>query len=308
MDRLILGDFEFTLSEVPAELPLGGEQMLHVTKNIGGKRHIRTTGRDDSAIEWHGLFIGSTAFSRMRYLDGLRVAGKALLLTYAELRYTVVIKSFKATYLRDNRIKYSISLEVLEDTGSQVNVLVEPSIDGMASNEIEGIYQRIDMSTFDTTQEVTDDMVQDTPLSGFINQVNVAIKSVSGFAKATQAQIDSVLLPIQQARQRVDILIAAVNNTIGNITNLGGLADEVEAIKRTMGNGINLFHINTNLGRLQKLLTDVTRPVKTIRTSANLYQVAVEQYGDATRWTDIAKANNLTDPMLSDLTTLKIPA
>lgn len=39
----------------------------------------------------------------------------------------------------------------------------------------------------------------------------------------------------------------------------------------------------------------------------NLFQLAAAQLGDATQWIRIAQLNNLSDPMLSGVTTLLIP-
>lgn len=40
---------------------------------------------------------------------------------------------------------------------------------------------------------------------------------------------------------------------------------------------------------------------------SNLYQVAAEQLGSALQWINIAKLNNLVDPVLSGQTRLLIP-
>jgi L-ascorbate metabolism protein UlaG (beta-lactamase superfamily) len=40
----------------------------------------------------------------------------------------------------------------------------------------------------------------------------------------------------------------------------------------------------------------------------NLFRIAAEQLGDATQWIRIAQANGLSDPMLSGVVTLRIPA
>lgn len=45
----------------------------------------------------------------------------------------------------------------------------------------------------------------------------------------------------------------------------------------------------------------------TITTTANLFAIAAQQYGDATAWLQIARANGLSDPFLPGLTTLTIP-
>ncbi len=43
-------------------------------------------------------------------------------------------------------------------------------------------------------------------------------------------------------------------------------------------------------------------------TGGNLFQVAAQQLGDATQWLRIARANGLSDPILTGLVTLTIPA
>jgi hypothetical protein len=40
----------------------------------------------------------------------------------------------------------------------------------------------------------------------------------------------------------------------------------------------------------------------------NLFRIAAEQLGDATQWIRIAQLNGLSDPMLSGVVTLRIPA
>ena len=40
----------------------------------------------------------------------------------------------------------------------------------------------------------------------------------------------------------------------------------------------------------------------------DLYRIALEQFGDATAWVAIARANGLTDPTLRGVVKLSIPA
>lgn len=42
-------------------------------------------------------------------------------------------------------------------------------------------------------------------------------------------------------------------------------------------------------------------------SGGNLFQVAVEQYGNAMGWVQIAQANGLTDPQLTGVVNLSIP-
>ncbi|MDZ5448962.1 hypothetical protein [Labrys sp. ZIDIC5] len=51
----------------------------------------------------------------------------------------------------------------------------------------------------------------------------------------------------------------------------------------------------------------ITSRVVTV-AGGNLFQVAAEQLGEATRWNDIAALNGLRDPFLTGVVTLKIPS
>ena len=63
--------------------------------------------------------------------------------------------------------------------------------------------------------------------------------------------------------------------------------------------------------RVQANLALVANPAgnKQITTGGgNLYQLATQTYGDATRWTDIAQASGLSDPMTPGFNALTVPA
>lgn len=48
--------------------------------------------------------------------------------------------------------------------------------------------------------------------------------------------------------------------------------------------------------------------MKTITVAGdNLFRIAASQLADATQWIRIAELNNLSDPMLAGVTTLRIP-
>lgn len=49
--------------------------------------------------------------------------------------------------------------------------------------------------------------------------------------------------------------------------------------------------------------------MKTVNVAGgNLFQIAFQQYSDATQWNRIALANNMIDPFFTGFTTLIIPA
>src|SRR5690348_9079296 len=106
---LTLESVEFSGLEVPENIPFGGDQKLNVHELIGGARVVDAMGRSDMPLEWSGHFLGSTALDRARYVDGLRVAGKAVPLSWSELAYNVVIRTFEADFRNQAWIPYRIS-------------------------------------------------------------------------------------------------------------------------------------------------------------------------------------------------------
>jgi hypothetical protein len=106
---LTLGDFTFSGTEIPERIQFGGDQAMAVHRMVGGIKQVDALGPDHAPLEWSGVLFGAEALSRARYLDWLRVQGKPLALAWSELRYTVVVRSFRATYLLANNIPYRTS-------------------------------------------------------------------------------------------------------------------------------------------------------------------------------------------------------
>jgi len=109
-----LGSFVFSGFEVPASVAWGGQQAHTVHKLPGGGRVVDVTGRDDRPVEWSGIFLGQGAEQRAIQLDGLRNAGRPLMLTWGQHNLQVLIASFEAeTRQIDAHVSYRISCTVL---------------------------------------------------------------------------------------------------------------------------------------------------------------------------------------------------
>jgi nucleoid-associated protein YgaU len=79
-------------------------------------------------------------------------------------------------------------------------------------------------------------------------------------------------------------------------------ADELEKLS-------NLYKIQAlmiQLGKNLSLISTGSNGKKIIVNGGSLYQLASQYYGDATMWTNIAKANGLVDPKLPDGITLTL--
>lgn len=302
---LTLGDFEFSRLEIPEKIPFGGEQRLVVHELVGGIRVIDAMGRNDAPIEWGGLFQGDTALARARYLDGLRIAGQSLVLTWDELIYEVVISSFKAEFERFYQIPYRISCTVLQDLSSPVTSIADPGIDDLIAEDM-------------NSANGLGDLIGDGPLSGLLGALDSAISTVSSFATAVQSTINGVLAPLAAVQARVGLLISSVGNTVSNVATLGGILPNnpiaQQAAKLTgqvtaMTQLPQLYNLQSVLGRMGGNLGTIGKGVNTVtQAGGNLYSMAANAYNDATAWTTLAKANKLSDPQLIGINTLVIPS
>lgn len=301
---LVLGDFEFAGFEIPERIPFGGDQKLVTHELVGGQRVVDAMGRSDAPLEWSGFFIGQNALERARFLEGLRVAGQELLLTWSEFSYYVVIQSFRCTFERSYKLPYSITCVVVRDATSPVKTIAPPGFDEAISADMASA---TDLGT----------TIGDGTLTGLLGTLDTAIQAVSSFATAAQSTINSVLTPLAAVVQRVNILIAQTGNTIGNVTTLGGilpgnpvaqsaasLMGQVTAMTQ-MG---PLYQLQAIAGRMGSNLASIGKGVNTVtQAGGTLFDVAAQQYGDATAWAGIAQANNLADPQLAGINTLTIP-
>lgn len=301
---LVLGDFQFGAMEVPAEIPFGGSQRMNVHELVGGTRVVDAMGRSDRPLAWSGLLLGSSALDRARALDALRAGGQQQVLTWSAFSYLVVVREFQATFQRAYQIPYTISCEVVADQTSPLNSSGVLPVDQAISDD----------STAATTLAGA---VGDSTLSGLMTTLNSAISAVSSFATAAQSTINSVLAPLAAVQARVQVLITSVGNTVRNVSTFGGVLPNTPVAQAaaaltgqvtSMTQLTTLVQLRNVLGRMGSNLGAINSSSNTVAVAGgNLFQVAEQQYGDATAWTAIAKANGLTDPFIQGTKVLTIP-
>lgn len=301
-----LGDFAFSEEELPESISLGGGQMVAVHKMIGGARVIDSMGPDPSALTWSGWSVGEQAMDRMMYLDSLRAKGGELQLTFSKLVYRVLIASFRYVMQRQYQFTYSITLEVIEDMNLGTKAL--------AAKPSPKEYTLADFNTANTLVTAVGTPAMKTRFAA----LKSALAAINDFAKATQAQINAVLAPVKDLRSMTQDLIASANNTIGNVTTLGGIlpnnpvAQQANVLLNqvnTMNSQPQLVQLDDVLGRLQTNVTNSNSGTRTITVgTGSLFDLATQEYGDPTAWTTIARANGLSDPQITSPTTLIIPA
>lgn len=309
--KLVLGSFVFSAMEIPESILFGGAQRLVTHKLPGGARVVQAMGRDDAPLAWSGLFLGDQARDRALYVDYLRVQGKPLKLTWDQFQYTVVIESFNCAFERFYKLPYQISCMVVSDDAAPTETYALNGYDAAILGD-------------NTLAQSLGASIGDGTLSGLLGTMDTAIRSVSSFAAQAQSAINGILAPVAAVQSRVAYLIGTTTNTINNVATLGGLlpnsslAQKASRLTSQLTSATQLpllSQLASVSGRITSNLTAINGSAgnsggafRTIQAAGGtLFDMAAKVYGDATKWTALAKANNMTDPNIAVVGPLNVP-
>ncbi|MCB8881711.1 hypothetical protein ACELLULO517_15795 [Acidisoma cellulosilytica] len=129
-----IGGIGLASTEVPEQIPWGGEQAVSVKRLPGGGKVVDVLGAYERDIQWSGLFSGTNAVSRARSIDALRKAGKQITLVWGTFSRTVVIKTFEPDYKSIGYlIPYSITLEVITEQDSNPTSILDSITDDIGN-------------------------------------------------------------------------------------------------------------------------------------------------------------------------------
>lgn len=201
MTTLRLGEVTFANFEIPEKINFGGDQSLAVKNLVGGQRVVDAMGRLDDDITWSGMFFGSTATFRARFLDAMRTQASKLPLTWSQFSFLVVIKSFKPSFEREYQIPYTITCTVVQDLTKPFPVLLPVAYNDAILNQL---VLANDLASLVANPNVTNAMTL----------LSVAINNVADFNIATDTQIASVLSPLISAQQTVGTAISVLSSGI----------------------------------------------------------------------------------------------
>lgn len=332
--KVTLGDVTFKGMEIPSKIPFGGEQDLVVQKLVGGSRVIDALGAFENDIEWSGIFFGSDAIWRAKYLDVLRMKGKELRLTWSSLDYQIVIKSFVADYEYETRIPYKITCVVIKNNTIRIVRAATRDHDYIVNEFLDSAVMYATSATEQNMAEFDAEVaVNLADIKTKMIRVQSSIRNLNGLIRATVDQINNIRNQITDVQNQVTRQIASVNNFLGTITTLGGvlpknnkasvMAAKLGSVVAHTNTSFQLLNLKFTLMNMNKEIKKVN-PVTGLQTQkttnkmfnlpttqevqhANLYQLASMYYGDAMKWTLIAKENGLIDPYVTTPMTLKIP-
>ena len=325
------GPFVFTESEVPAHIASGGTQALSKDRLIGGRKIVHALGPDESDISFSGIFAYQGT-ARSDFLDSVRRRGDVCTLTWDNRRMLVVISQYTPDYHKPYLVGYSITFCVVSnetgllDSVPAVTPAQQLKSDMAVLNNKSACLSNPVLSGIASTVNSALSLLQGAsqPIAGGLQPITSLIGAAANCADQIGNQIETataaVAAPLAQLIANTQSLITNSETAINEAVTFGGIVPG-NPVALSVGKYMTQMNTITQLpaiydiqsvaqrmqGNLAISSSGVTPKTVTVG-GGNLYDVAAQQYGDGTQWQKIAAANNLTDPALTGITTLTIPA
>lgn len=325
------GYFVFTREEVPEHILQGGCQAVSVQRMVGGRRIVRAMGPDEDEITFSGLFAYQGT-ARSDFLDGLRRRGDLCTLTWDNRRLLVIVSAYRVRYEKPYELRYSISFTVVNNETAIVDAIpaVTPTqqmqVDSNSLTQMSACSGNSALSSLASGVSTALSALQDAmqPIANGLKPINASVASAATcmgqIANTIETSIAGVAAPVAQLLASTQALITNTENAISTTASFGGIvpgnpvAQSVGKFLSQVNSTIELpgiYQMNSVAKRMQQNLS-LANPGTSSKTvtvaGGSLYDVAAQQYGDANQWTKIANANGLSDPTLTGINTLNIPA
>ncbi len=265
-----------SLLEIPGRLSsLGGMQKHAIHMFPGGFKTVQALGAFPHELEWGGILMTGNASARSFQIDTWRRNGQTAYLTLGPWLWKGLVTSYVADFMNQNYIRYQMSYEPTIDLTASV-----PS-SSFAGSSMNALLQQVNAqgAASALSQASLQALVEfSSVVTPFVQQYGVSGPlTTSELLSITDAQASAVAaLDSDQNSTNLTTALAA-----------GNMLDVVDTIVA----GLSTQETQTSLTLI----------------NPNLATLAAQYLGDASRWTDIANLNGLSDIEPNGLFTLQIP-
>lgn len=281
-----LGPVEFFGTEIPEQLMgLGGREAIAVHEFPGGTRTIQTFGAFPTPIQWRGVLTGSLALERSIQIDRLRVSGTTTQLTFGPFAWLGIVQSFIPEPRHEWLVPYKVVFQPEQDlSGAQT----PPS----ASSAAEAAWNQQLNSLAALQQGALLPLpgILASPVGVLLIAATLAISTaaggkVSGIAVASATAVLGAVTGVQ---------LAASPLLLSTDATLSSPAEDVYVAAGVLGT----------------LVTAGATQAKWSFTAINpnLFMLAAQYLGDASRWREIALLSGVSAPIPQGIFTMMIPA
>ena len=280
----------------PNALEMANTQQLAVHDLIGGGRVIEALGRRMTPVSWEGVFLGvPMAFETGLALQALASSGGSALLTWERFRFRGLISALSLSCESTFRISYKVTFMPSDDLSEPLSAQGQiPSLGGIAS-------------ALQAVQTLATSL-GDLQLEAQLERAVQSLAQMSSLTGASQGQILTILQPANLALARTAVLLAASDAGLDPVSPLAGIAELQQRTAAALQSA-TLVSVRSGLSQVIAQLGDLTSGGAVLTVAGgDLMQIAAQTYGSALDWTTLAQANGLTDPSLTGVNSLVIPA
>lgn len=258
--------------ETPQELPgIGTRQQIVRHEFPGGEITIQPLGAFPHTVAWTGILTGRDAFPRAQRLQRLAALALSTTLSWGPWAWRGVVADFEAKAKHAFYVPYSLRFEPSRDL-SGIGTVAGPgvSVDNVLGDGVTAIQD---------LQDGADGLALPgslaAPAAALLSSISVGLLQGNGSLQGISVVNAST------------IAAAAAAVQVASIDLQGGDA----------ATAAPAFGLGAQAAILGSLVGSPVRGVRVVRTvNPNLFRVAAQYLGDATRWGDIAALSGLSDP------------
>jgi hypothetical protein len=266
-----------SLLEIPARVEsLGGVQNHAIHMFPGGFKTVQALGAFPHTLQWDGLLLTGNASARSFQLDTWRRTGQTAYLALGPWLWRGIVTSYVASFMHQNYVRYQMSFE------PTVDLTASPPKDPFTGSSMNSLLQQINAQGAQTALS----QASLNALVAFSQTVTSFVQQFGISGPLTTSQ----LFEVTQAQATVIGFLAADSASTNLATSLA--AGNMTGVVNNLVAGLSTQSIQTTLTLI----------------NPNLATLASQYLGDASRWSDIAALNGLSDIEPAGLHTLSIPS
>lgn len=285
-----LGEVAFFGTEVPEQLlGLGGREAIAVHEFPGGTRTIQPFGAFPTPIRWNGILTGSLALERSVQIDRMRVSGQQVPLIYGPFYWLGYVQSFIPEPRHEWLVPYKLVFQPEVDlsgakTPASPTATPERAMNAQL-NRLSALQQGAAVGLLPLPPILSD------PIGILVTD------ATNGLASAVGGLVSG-------------IITTAVNTILSDVSAVVNAAEGLleSAISAVASPAMDAYVAAGVIGTLVSTATTTAKwTISAI--NPNLWMLAAQYLGDATRWQEIASLNGLTSPLqLGTYPNLMIPS
>lgn len=284
-----LGEVAFFGTEVPEQLlGLGGREAIAVHEFPGGTRTIQPFGAFPTPIRWNGILTGTLALPRSVQIDRMRVSGQQVPLIYGPFYWLGYVQSFIPEPRHEWLVPYKLVFQPEVDLSGAQTPPTPTASQETAMNA--------QLNTLEALQQGTGAGLWDLPAS-LLPLVQTLITDTVAARAAAQGGLVSGISPTNVVTIKGDV--KALQLSAQPLLESTNASTSSPALDAYVAAGVIGTLVSTSTTAVKWTISAV---------NPNLWLLAAQYLGDATRWQEIASLNGLTSPLqLGTYPSLVIP-